>query len=105
MFEYQAQVVKVIDGDTVDLLCDLGFHVRIAIRTRLLGIDAPELGTPAGKAARDWLTAELTGACTVRTFRVPGDKYGRWLAVITHPVLGDVAAALMAKGHAAGYAR
>ena len=29
MFEYQAKVVRVVDGDTVDVVVDLGFHISI----------------------------------------------------------------------------
>lgn len=89
MYEYSATVRKVIDGDTVDLTVDLGFHVRIDIRTRLLGINAPEVSTNEGKVSREWMRARLPEATTltVQTERDPGDKYGRWLAVLK---LGDV---------------
>lgn len=36
-------LVHVVDGDTVDLLVDLGFYARMQVRFRLLGIDTPEL--------------------------------------------------------------
>ena len=35
MYEYKAKVHRVIDGDTVDLIVDLGFGVHIKIRGRL----------------------------------------------------------------------
>ena len=44
-FEYNAKVLKVVDGDTVDALVDLGFSVHRKIRVRLYGIDAPESRT------------------------------------------------------------
>ena len=44
MHTYRAKVKRVVDGDTVDFDVDLGFHISISIRTRLLGVDTPERG-------------------------------------------------------------
>ena len=91
MFPYQAKLFQVIDGDTVDLLIDLGFGVHVRERCRLYGIDAPEMPTEAGKAAKAYLES-LIGAATGELFvatrkmtRKPKektDKYGRYLAVL-----------------------
>ena len=91
MFTYQAKLIEVIDGDTVDLLIDLGFGVHVKERCRLYGIDAPEMPTEAGKAAKAYLES-LIGAATGELFvatrkmtRKPKektDKYGRYLAVL-----------------------
>lgn len=45
MYEYKATLLRVIDGDTVDCLIDLGFDILIKERVRLSGIDAPETRT------------------------------------------------------------
>jgi micrococcal nuclease len=46
MFEYNAKIVKVVDGDTVDIDIDLGFGVWIVKeRVRIMGIDTPESRT------------------------------------------------------------
>ena len=45
MFEYATTVVRVVDGDTIDVWIDLGFSVRIFERVRLAGIDTPESRT------------------------------------------------------------
>ena len=45
MFEYNASVLKVVDGDTIDVLVDVGFSIHKKIRVRLYGIDAPESRT------------------------------------------------------------
>ncbi len=45
MYEYKAKCLKVVDGDTVDILADLGFSVWKKIRVRLDGINAPESRT------------------------------------------------------------
>ena len=90
MFTYAAKLIEVIDGDTVDLLIDLGFGVHVKERCRLYGIDAPEMPTEAGKAAKAYLES-LIGASSelfVATRKMPRkpkektDKYGRYLAVL-----------------------
>ena len=91
MYTYQAKLIEVIDADTVDLLIDLGFGVHVKERCRLYGIDAPEMPSEAGKAAKIYLET-LIGAATGQLFvatrkmtRKPKektDKYGRYLAVL-----------------------
>ena len=46
MYEYRVkQVLKVVDGDTIDVEIDLGFDISITKRVRLAGIDSPESRT------------------------------------------------------------
>ena len=45
MYEYRLKVTRIIDGDTVDGLIDLGFSTFVKKRIRLQGIDAPETRT------------------------------------------------------------
>ena len=45
LFTYKAQLIKVIDGDTLDVLIDLGFNISVKKRIRLFGIDTPEIRT------------------------------------------------------------
>ena len=45
MYEYKIKVLRVIDGDTLDALLDIGFMVHKKIRIRLMGIDTPESRT------------------------------------------------------------
>ncbi len=45
MFVYHAKVLRVVDGDTIDVLVDLGFSTHRKIRVRLYGINAPESRT------------------------------------------------------------
>jgi len=40
---YKAQVVKVVDGDTIDVSVNLDFNVSVKIRVRLAGINTPEM--------------------------------------------------------------
>ena len=45
MFEYNATVIKVVDGDTIDSMVDLGFGTWKKVRIRMHGINAPESRT------------------------------------------------------------
>ena len=107
MFEYMATVLKVIDGDTVDLDVDLGFDVHAKMRFRLAGIDAPELRTAEGKTARNWLVLNLAVGreVVVCTEKDRKEKYGRYLATI-FPVDGSMSIndKMVEAGHAKKYA-
>ena len=45
MYTYKAKLVKVVDGDTIDVTIDLGFDVSVKKRVRFQGITAPESRT------------------------------------------------------------
>ena len=45
MYEYSCKVKKVVDGDTIDVVLDLGFDILHKSRVRLYGIDTPESRT------------------------------------------------------------
>jgi|TARA_R100001460_G_scaffold31189_3_gene61437 micrococcal nuclease len=45
MYEYNCTVEKVVDGDTIDVVLDLGFDILYKSRVRLFGIDTPESRT------------------------------------------------------------
>ena len=47
MYNYKAKVVRVVDGDTVDLKVDLGFHISANERFRIKDIDTPEIWRPS----------------------------------------------------------
>lgn len=87
MYEYNATVLTVHDGDTVTLDIDLGFDVHVHHPVRLVGINAPELSTPEGKAARTYIVSLLPVGqrVTVATAKGQWDKYGRYLGTITCP--------------------
>jgi micrococcal nuclease len=106
MYEYAAKLNRVIDGDTVVLDIDLGFHVTITEHIRLLRVDCPELNTPEGKLARDFTVAyfaELGGHCLIQTAKGQPRSFIRWLAeVVTADTLGPgsyLSDALIAAGH------
>ena len=85
MYEYRATLVRVVDGDTIDVETDLGFNIDFTQRLRLYGINAPELSTPEGLAARAFIIGQLPTAqwaLTIDTVKDKQEKYGRYLATI-----------------------
>ena len=88
MYEYRCKVVKIIDGDTVDVDIDLGFGVWLKKeRIRMFGIDTPESRTrdleekKYGLAAKDYITRLLDdeGGIVLKTRKDAEGKYGRIL--------------------------
>jgi micrococcal nuclease len=102
IYIYKAELIRVIDGDTVDLIVDLGFDTSRKERFRLYGVDAPEMRTEAGKEAKAWLwealqPLEAIYAQTIQlSTKAKRDKYGRFLAVL-YGDLGDLRANLPPK--------
>lgn len=86
MYEYNATVEKITDGDTVHLLIDLGMSIFTREACRLHRINAPEMGTPEGKPSRDNLAKliPIGTSVLVHTIKDRNDKYGRLLARIWH---------------------
>lgn len=89
-FWYGARVLNVVDGDTVDLMIDLGFDIHHKIRVRLYGVNTPEsrtkdaaekeMGLKAKSFTKDWLDRHQW--VFVNTIPDKNDKYGRILAKI-----------------------
>lgn len=106
-FTYAAKVERVVDADTIDVALDLGMRVHLRTRLRVAHIDAPELSTPEGKAARTFVVDLLpVGAPVVVATRKP-DKYGRALADVAFAIGDqaldvDLAGLLVVAGHARG---
>ena len=50
--EYECVVVKIVDGDTMDVEINLGFGITTKQRVRLLGVDTPETYRPSCDAER-----------------------------------------------------
>tara|TARA_Y100000589_G_C27069359_1_gene594723 strand:- start:23 stop:355 length:333 start_codon:yes stop_codon:yes gene_type:complete len=89
MYRYKANLIRVIDGDTIDALVDLGFDVWIKKRVRLYGIDTPETRTrdveekKAGKAAMARLVEILGESNNEFILQSHGvGKYGRCLGTL-----------------------
>jgi len=85
VYEYKVKVLKVVDGDTVDVDIDLGFKVWLRNeRVRLHGIDTPESRTrdleekKYGLAAKNFLKTALKNGTVVMKVHDRG-KFGRIL--------------------------
>jgi micrococcal nuclease len=90
MYEYRCEITRVVDGDTVDAIIDLGFDVSYKSRVRLYGIDTPESRTrdldekARGKLAGKFLSDAILHANTliIQTKLDKKGKFGRVLGVI-----------------------
>lgn len=89
MYDYKAKVQRVVDGDTVDLDIDVGFHMRALVRVRLVGVDTPEVYGPnaceEGKEASAFTKDLLPEGQDVIVTTQKTGKYDRWLAIIELP--------------------
>ena len=86
MYEYNCNVKRVVDGDTVDVIIDLGFDISYSSRVRLFGIDTPESRTrdkdekARGLISKDFLKSYLDkGGVVIRTRKDKKGKFGRIL--------------------------
>jgi micrococcal nuclease len=85
LYWYRGTVFNVVDGDTVDIDIDLGFHIHWKTRFRLYGINTPERGQPNWAEATQYVKNKvLNKDVIVHTFMDKGDKYGRFLATILY---------------------
>jgi micrococcal nuclease len=114
MYEYYVRKVEnVVDGDTIDVLIDLGFDILFQSRVRLAGIDTPESRTKdlkekaLGLESKEYLKKALKDAKSVviKTEKMDSsEKYGRilgWVYVNGDTVsLNDM---MINDGYAWGY--
>ena len=108
------KIVKVLDGDTIDVLIDLGFDLYKKERVRIAGVDTPEKRTrdleekALGIDATNWLKEKLESTLSgddelsIRTELVGGvGKYGRLLGWL---YIGDAEVSLNEQMITEGYA-
>ena len=114
MYEYYVRKVEnVVDGDTIDVLIDLGFDILFQSRVRLAGIDTPESRTKdlaekaLGLESKEYLKKHLKDAKSVviKTEKMDSsEKYGRILGWVY--INGDTASLndmMINDGYAWGY--
>jgi len=104
------QILKVVDGDTIDASIDLGFDISLEKRIRFAGIDTPESRTTnlkekaLGLESKEWLKKALEGAkdILIKT-ELPDstEKYGR---IIGHLFINGQETSLNNQMIAEGYA-
>jgi len=100
VYFYKAKVNRVIDGDTVDILIDLGFGLFKDVKARLWGINAPEISHPKDEEellrglgtkgrVEEWLKTNAPDGyviiCSHNGKELRQEKYGRWLIEV-YPV-------------------
>ena len=111
-FYYGCELLRVIDGDTIDVRADLGFDVSLRLRLRFAGINTPESRTrnkvekALGKAATARLKEILESADSIEFESFGKGKFGRVLAtpyVVHDDERTDVCQMLVREGHARLY--
>ena len=107
-FIYNAELERVVDGDTIDITIDLGFNVKLhKQRCRLAGIDTPESRTKdlAEKALGKKASARLKELCgkKLKIKSLGKGKYGRILAIPYTEDGQDICKILIEEGHAVEY--
>jgi micrococcal nuclease len=114
MFEYYVkEVTNVVDGDTIDVVIDLGFDISFTSRVRLAGIDTPESRTKdkvekaLGLESKEYLKKAIEDAKTVviKTEKMDSsEKYGRILGWVYLDGSGNsINHEMIEKGYAWGY--
>jgi len=92
MYEYKAKLDRIVDGDTIDLIIDMGFKITTKQRIRLADINTPETygqkhdteEYKAGMRAKNFVVKRLEenqNLVTINTSKLTG-KYGRYIGVI-----------------------
>ena len=90
MYEYQAKITNIVDGDTFDLDIDLGFHIHLHERIRILDLDTPEKRgekeKELGMIVTEFAMINFAGADVIIHSKkevVPKtDSFGRWLVEV-----------------------
>jgi len=111
VYEYKCEVTRVVDGDTVDCVLDLGFSILHKCRVRLYGIDTPESRTrdldekARGKLASKFLQDSIDNGKDIvlrSELKDSKGKYGRVLGSIVVDDL-DINKAMVANNLAVKY--
>ena len=88
MYNYKINLLRVVDGDTIDAEIDLGFDIKVKKRIRFLGINTPESRTrnleekARGLAAKDRVKQLLEGCENINLRSHGVGKFGRCLGEI-----------------------
>ena len=90
MYEYKCKIKRVVDGDTMDVILDLGFDIHHSVRVRMAGIDTPESRTrdkdekARGKLSKAFLKESIKGRKIVLKTKIKDakGKFGRVIAEV-----------------------
>jgi len=111
-FSYRVdKVTKIVDGDTIDVMLDLGFDIKYKSRVRLFGIDTPESRTrdkvekKYGLLSKKFLQEQIKKSkrVTIKTYK--GDETGKFGRILGDVFLDgkSVNSLMCTKGHAVEY--
>jgi len=117
MYIYNIKLDRVVDGDTIDAIIDLGFNVSVKKRVRFMGVNTPESRTrdleekARGLAAKDRVKELLEGCNKIQLTSHGVGKYGRCLGELHIDIvdgkekltLESVNDLLIKEGHAVEY--
>jgi len=112
VYLYNAEVKKIIDGDTFDIIIDLGFDTLRKGRVRLYGVNTPESRTAnleekkMGLAAKEFTDQWITAAghkIKIETILDKNEKYGRILARVWNETGESLNEAIVKSGLAREY--
>ena len=114
MYTYNIEVIRVIDGDTIDAKIDLGFDVSVKKRIRFMGINTPESRTrdkeekKRGLAAKARVQELLDGAQEIQLKSHGVGKFGRCLGELnlyneSSITMVNLNKTLIEEGHAVEY--
>ena len=111
LYHYRAELDRVVDGDTIDVVLDLGFDLHLKARIRCVGINAPESrtrdlvekqkGLEAKRFVEDWL-----GNCDTIIVQTQLDKKGKFGRILGNILNADGACLndeMVSLGHATPY--
>jgi micrococcal nuclease len=96
MYEYSCTVTRVVDGDTIDVILDLGFSILHKCRVRLYGIDTPESRTrdkdekARGKLASKFLEDSINDGTKVILRSKLKDSKGKYGRVLGEVIVDDI---------------
>lgn len=85
LFTYRADIERVVDGDTLIVVLDLGFRMAARHYLRLRSVDCAELSAVDGKRAKVFTEKSIKGAEYLLITSTRSDKYGRYLADLYVP--------------------
>lgn len=91
------RVLKVVDADTLDFSINfgsglLGVSLDVVRRVRVAGINCPEVNTAEGKEAKAYVESLLKPSTFATIWAKGKDRYGRLVADVVLPEVGDLAA-------------
>ena len=111
LYHYRASLDRVVDGDTIDVVLDLGFDLRMQARIRFVGINDPESrtkdlvekqkGLESKRFVEDWLNV-----CETIIIQTQLDKKGKFGRILGNVLNADGACLneeMVSLGHATPY--